>query len=110
MKKIPFLLTAILVSTASFLYAQTTEESVKLAHAIETDISAGKSTSLDHFFDIDKLVENIFKNTKVPNNQEFIDGFKTGFAGNMNTYGPKIVTSTRGGSYKMLKAYQKDGH
>ena len=85
------------------------EEALKFSHYIETETNAGRPDALNGVFDLDKLIENIGKYSKLMADKSFIDGFRSGFAGSMGTYGVKITTSTRGGSYQLLKAYEKDG-
>ncbi len=85
------------------------EEALRFAHYVETETSAGRPEALNHIFDLDKLMENIGKYSKLMADKSFIDGFRSGFAGSMGTYGVKIAASTRNGSYQLLKHYEKDG-
>jgi tetratricopeptide (TPR) repeat protein len=113
MIKAPLFFTTLFLLIAGVSNAQTTavsnDEALRLGHWVETTTNSGKTDAVDNILDLDLMLEKMSGQSKVLANKAFREGFREGFSKSMKGYGQKIVTSTKNGNYRLMRAYAKDG-
>lgn len=112
MKNTILLLTTLALFCISSLTAQTVskEEALRYGHQLETTINDGDPSMMNHVYDLDKMVKIIMKKSKkLSSDPGFMEGFKSGFTGSLLDAGNQVLVTSKNGSYRLLRSYEKDG-
>lgn len=106
------LLPLMLLLTVSFLRAQqkpSDDEALQTAHRIENAGDSMRGVELICFIDIGSLVENMQKKCDVLKDNVFMRGFMETFPKSIAGLGNSIATTGNGGSFRLLREYDRSG-
>ncbi len=85
----------------------TRAKALETAKAIENAMQQGDVAKVSNLFDLPSFYVIFEKKCKVAKNKAFLQGFKSTFS--MRQMAVRLVDNTRGGSFRLLRAYEQEG-
>jgi pentatricopeptide repeat protein len=108
--KLPLIIFFLLLTAAGRAQlAPTDDEALRAAHRIENAGDSMRPVELTSFLDIGSLVGNIQKKSDALKDSAFLHGFMETFPKGMAGIGAKINSAATGGSFRLVKEYDRGG-
>jgi tetratricopeptide (TPR) repeat protein len=108
--KLPLIITfSLLTAVLRAQQAPTDEEALRAGHRIENASDSMRPVELTGFLDIGSLIDNLKKKSDALKDPAFLRGFMETFPKGMAGIGARINSTASGGSFRLIKEYDRSG-